>query len=338
VSLHGSLETFALPDVLALLSSTHKTGELRIVGDRSQGSVWVDRGGLVQTAVPRAVTHVDALFELLRLPEGMFTFEQDVAAPKPEAPIGLDDLVVEAQLRLEEWRAIEAVVPSTEAGVKLQADVDEDVTLTPEQWKVLVAAVDGGTVGSVAERLTLGEFDACRCVRDLVDLSVIRIVEAPAKPKPSAKRERPAPAPVAEPVEAVVESAPVEAVVAGTDEIDESVPTEVAAEALAAFAGDDVATEVSGPAAAGDALDQPAQADETDEADETVEADDDDQTPLPGQPLPAWALAGDGDDDDAAAQAARLAVSDPAALEELVEGEEPINRGLLLKFLSSVRS
>jgi hypothetical protein len=37
-------------------------------------------------------------------------------------------------------------------------------------------------------------------------------------------------------------------------------------------------------------------------------------------------------------QAARLAVSDPAALEELVEGEEPINRGLLLKFLSSVRS
>src|SRR5437899_7691325 len=168
VSLHGSLETFALPDVLALLSSTAKTGELRVVGDRVQGSVWVERGQLVATQVGRGSDHVDSLFELLRLTDGMFTFEQNSQPAKPEPPVGLDALLVQAQERLVEWRGIEQVVPSTEASLQLRPAVTDDVLLTPEQWQVLVAAVEGATVDAVAERLGFGEFEACRPVRDLV--------------------------------------------------------------------------------------------------------------------------------------------------------------------------
>src|SRR5437588_183387 len=52
VSLQGSLETFALPDVLTLLASTAKSGELRVTGagtggDVERGAVAGNRGRVV---------------------------------------------------------------------------------------------------------------------------------------------------------------------------------------------------------------------------------------------------------------------------------------------------
>ena len=48
MSLEGTLETIALPDVLALLSVTAKTGELRVESDEAAGSVWLDAGRVRQ--------------------------------------------------------------------------------------------------------------------------------------------------------------------------------------------------------------------------------------------------------------------------------------------------
>ena len=352
MSLHGSLETFALTDVLALLSSTHKTGELRIVGDRSQGSVWVDAGQVVQTAVPPARSHVDALFELLRLPSGMFTFEQGLAAPEPGQPQALEPLVVEAEERLSEWRAIEAVVPSAAVAVRLQASVDGDVRMTPEQWRMLVAAVDGGTVSSVCERLELGEFDACRGVRDLVILGLVRVeaVAEPVKTSASASAAGPASASVkVKLVEAPAAPVAAEAEAGAADGVADGDPDPLAALAAVAAA-----------TAADGATPGPDGAEDDDLRAPTAAAEDD--VPLPGQPLPAWALGDDGDDDQdgdrmaepaaAAGESEQAGVgaaslhamatavaagADPESL-EMVEGDEPINRGLLLKFLSSVRS
>ena len=45
MALQGTLETFALPDVLRLLASTHKTGRLRLTGAAGSGSLWLDRRG-----------------------------------------------------------------------------------------------------------------------------------------------------------------------------------------------------------------------------------------------------------------------------------------------------
>ena len=38
MALQGNIETFALPDVLRLLSSTSKTGKLRLEGTRGEGT------------------------------------------------------------------------------------------------------------------------------------------------------------------------------------------------------------------------------------------------------------------------------------------------------------
>src|SRR5439155_2335844 len=119
VSLHGTLETFALPDVLTLLTATKKSGELRVVGGRIDGRVWFDAGEVVGADVAGGTSAVDAIFELLRLPSGTFSFDADRTAPSPGAPAATDILLADAQARLSEWREIETVIPSLDHLVRL---------------------------------------------------------------------------------------------------------------------------------------------------------------------------------------------------------------------------
>ena len=195
VSLHGSLQTFALPDVLTLLASTKKTGELQVTGARLDGRVWVVSGQLVGAEAGRTTDAVDAVFELLRLTDGDFAFEQDQSAPRPAAPRALEPVVAEAQERLAEWQEIAAVVPSLDAEVRLVADPPTDVvTLPASQWRLAVTLASERTVGAMADRLGLGEFAACRAVKGLIEsgLASVSVGEETSPTEPML-----APAPVA---------------------------------------------------------------------------------------------------------------------------------------------
>ena len=192
MSLQGTLETIPLPDVLALLAATRKSGELRVAGSRGNGRVWMRDGSVVGADVPRAATPVDAVFELLRLTAGTFSFEADTPAPDPGAPLAVEGLVAEATKRLGEWRAIEAVVPSTACLVALSPELAaESVTVSRTQWKELVAVATGRDVTGVMQRLGIGEFDACRTVKELVDAGLVTIEAAPAPAAPAPEARAP---------------------------------------------------------------------------------------------------------------------------------------------------
>ena len=202
MSLQGTLETIPLPDVLALLAATKKTGELRVSGTRGDGRLWLRDGSVVAADVLRATTPVDAVFELLRMRTGTFAFDSGAAAPQPGEPVAVEALVAAAQARLAEWKAIEAVVPSTSCLVTLAAELAKDsVTISRRQWQDLVAVAGGGDVNGVMKRLRIGEFDACRTVKDLVDAGLVKVAaaatSAPEAPEPPAP---PAPPSAAAPV------------------------------------------------------------------------------------------------------------------------------------------
>ena len=123
MALQGTLDTFALPDVLRLLAATKKTGRLRITGGRGTGSVWAAAGeivGIEATHAPHANEPVDALFELLRFQDGAFTFDAEATHDDPAPPTDVEILLAQAEALLDEWRAIEAVVPSMDAWVTLR--------------------------------------------------------------------------------------------------------------------------------------------------------------------------------------------------------------------------
>ena len=368
MSLQGSLDTFALPDVLVLLASTKKDGELRVVGGRTDGKVFVDKGHIVQTVIGgKDVSPVDGVFELLRLTAGTFSFDGEQSAPKPREAAPLDHVMADAQARLAEWREIEKVVPHLDAVIDMAAEApDDEVIVSAPHWTLLVAVAGGRSVHDLMARLGSTEFDTCKQVKALVDARLATVdASAPAKPVRTPVSE-PTPPRASEPAAVKAESAaPRVPASAGERAERPSSEPEPAREPVAvkSAAGEPRMTEEhiddlvnrprkvrastsdgapDGPPA-GPAVGRVPEAPRVKTA--AVKLDDKDEKEEKAAPVgdeahnlvsQLAALAGVEEDKVAETVAAHLA--EGGELPEGADGDEPINRGLLLKFLSSVRN
>lgn len=188
MALQGNLGTFALPEVLRLLAATRKTGCLYVEGDRGRGSVWFDEGSVAAATAGRAVNAVpvdEVLFELLRHRRGSFRFSLDEQPPLETVQVlDLESTLLRALQLLDEWRNLEAVVPSLSHRVELVPELTVGhVTVDAGRWATLAAIADGTSVGKLAETLGMGEIDVSRAVRDLVDMGVV-LVAPPAGTQP----------------------------------------------------------------------------------------------------------------------------------------------------------
>jgi len=300
VSLEGSLETVALPEVLNLLSDRSKTGELHVAGARASGQLWFDAGHLAGFEVGRCEHAVDALFDLLRNEGGDFRFTADAPLPDTACGCGATDgdirpALKQAEARLVEWAEIVAVVPSLDHEVFLAASAPgAEVLLDAAQWAMVVAIGEGRTVHDVLDHLGAPEFDGCRSIKGLVDAALVDVFD----PRQTGDADTPA----ADDGVLDAESDQGLTVDASSDAAGD------AREALSALIDGLVPNGTNGSQA---------------------EAD----TPA--------TVSGDAADHDSGLAADTGTVDGAAAAdsEADVEAEaEPINRGLLLKFLSSVRS
>ena len=184
MSLEGSLETIALPEVLQLLSDTSKSGELLVSGDRGDGRLWFDDGRLSGFDVQRCAEASDALFELLRAGSGRFSFDAGTALPDTAHSVGGDGgedvrpILEVAQAHLEEWSGIVEVVPSLDHRVALSPEApSEKVELSAAQWSLSVVIGEGRSVGEVLDRAVLSEFEGCRSLKTLVETGLVSVSE-----------------------------------------------------------------------------------------------------------------------------------------------------------------
>ncbi len=200
--LQGTLDVFSLDEVLGLLSGAKKTGVLKISGDRGSGSLNLRSGALVAGSAELASGDngiSDAIFELLRFESGSFVFDasDDVAGSDSEQ---LSIVLEAAHVRLGEWKAIEAVVPSMHHLVMLAGDLGvPQVTIDAAEWGAIVMVGEGKTVGAISGRLGLGEVDGSRRIKDLVERGLVSLVApdfAPASELPSRSSAMPAAPPI----------------------------------------------------------------------------------------------------------------------------------------------
>lgn len=191
MALQGTLDTFSLPDVLRLLATTGKTGCLHLDGDRGRGSVWLDDGTLVAAAADRAAEGAsidEVIFEMLRFDRGSFSFAVDERSPHGEHPTDLEVALRRATQLLDEWRDLEAVVPSLTHKVAMAPELTvEQVTIDAERWQALVAIAGGRPVGELGDALGQGELGVTRTVSDLVELGVA-VVQPPETKRSSSSR------------------------------------------------------------------------------------------------------------------------------------------------------
>jgi hypothetical protein len=375
VSLQGSLETFALPDVLVLLASTKKDGELRVVGGKVDGHIWVEMGQIVHSDVNgRETASVDAVFELLRLDAGTFSFEPDSEAPARHEADMIDLVLADAQVRLGEWKEIAKVVPHLDVLVDMAEDAPgEEVVITSTDWRLLRAVAGGCTVSDLMQKLGDTEFDTCKTVKELVDGQLVSI-DVNFKPKQVAT----SPSAAASKAQAQAKAEPRRDVagVNGVDGVDAEPERQVArtqvpearrdtdrereresdrdreresdarksAAAASAERSDaaaqleDLVNEVARPrkvratttASGGPEAPEPAPANRP-AAKAAPVADE-------AKALVAQLAALEGENEDKIAKKVEEHLARGGELPDVPEGDEPINRGLLLKFLSSVRN
>lgn len=219
MALQGTIDTFELTEVARLLAAGAKTGVLRLEGSRGSGRVWVNGGKVTAIEVdhaPRAGSHAEAMFELLRFDDGNFTFASGALADPEGAPTEMEGILGDAEAQLAEWREIELVVPTTRIHVSLRPELTRgDVVLDRQRWR-LVAAIGGGiTVAALGEVMDLGELPVSRAVKELIELGVVDLDAARVEEPLVAEVEivTPEPArvfePVIEPEAAIAEPSPV---------------------------------------------------------------------------------------------------------------------------------
>ncbi|MGF1598225.1 MAG: DUF4388 domain-containing protein [Acidimicrobiales bacterium] len=213
--LQGSLDNFALDEVLGLLSSTSKTGRLRLHGDRGRGVLTLREGKLVAAEASCAVDESpaeDVVFELLRFERGEFVFEPvEVEAGSQSRDVS--QVLAAAESRLVDWRSIEAVVPSPDHLVAPVATLPaEEVKINRAEWAVLLLVGVGCPVADLCDRLGSGELEGSRQIKALAERGLVTVVEgAPSvPPRPALNGSTRAAPPVPSP-SAVLEPRPVTA-------------------------------------------------------------------------------------------------------------------------------
>jgi hypothetical protein len=181
VALQGSIDTFALADVLRLLASTGKTGLLALDGDRGRGEVVVLDGTVASVAmvgVDRPQVSLDEeLFELLRFEAGDFEFtaHDDLAVDGADS-WEIEQLLGQAASLLDEWGRIESVVPSLDAWVRLRPELGTDeVTIGASGWRTVAAVGSGTTVAGLAAVMGATDLGIGREVHALVEIGVLEV-------------------------------------------------------------------------------------------------------------------------------------------------------------------
>jgi hypothetical protein len=175
VALQGTLDTFALPDVLRLLSSTRKSGRLAVTTERGDGVVWLVDGELTTTRFGDGdLPPVDVLFELLRSDGGSFEFDTDQPDTHGGEAQGLESVLAEAEQMLAQWNDVVAVIPSVHSQLTLASEIDADsVTIDREDWRRLAAIGAASTTRELQAQLGLGELSAALAVKGLVEAGLV---------------------------------------------------------------------------------------------------------------------------------------------------------------------
>ncbi len=121
---------------------------------------------------------IDAVFDLLRWPDGDFGFDPEVE-DTDDVGISLDPTHVlgEARARNESWSRLEALVPSPDSVLTVPVVLEHDPSVSRDEW-ALLALVDGRRrVRDLVELTGAGQFAITTTLAHLVQRGLLRVVD-----------------------------------------------------------------------------------------------------------------------------------------------------------------
>ncbi len=162
-SMSGRLEDVPMPDVLQLIGSSRQSGVLKISAGRS-GRVYIREGQIFHAEID-GEEHLGprkALSRLVGWEEGAFELGPP-AGDEIETTLceQTEALIMDALRQLDELRLIQSDLPSSDATVTLQQELESPLRdLSPEKLDLLQLAHNCKTVQEVLDASSLSDVDA----------------------------------------------------------------------------------------------------------------------------------------------------------------------------------
>jgi hypothetical protein len=195
--LQGTFDTLALPEVLGLLAHANKTGALWLEAGPATAAIYLvdgrccaaqsgDLPGKVDDAASLLNRVVDLCFAAARTEDGSFRFGAEEPPWVCSETVAVDVAIDELARLLDEWREIQAVIPSLDCRVRLSEELGSDgIVVDPERWRLLVAVDGRRTVRELVRKVNRPVLDICHAVVALVDAGAASIQAPPAAATPS---------------------------------------------------------------------------------------------------------------------------------------------------------
>jgi hypothetical protein len=192
--LQGTLETLSLPELLGLLAQSRKTGALWLDAANSSAVVYIadgrccaaessDAGEPLADAPALMARVVDVCFAIERADDGSFRFGPEQPPWACAETVDLEVAIDELARLVEEWREIQAVIPSLECRIRLADELGvEELSVDRECWQLVVALDGRRSVRDLVRKTNRPVLDVCHAILALVDAGAVSVGPAPAAP------------------------------------------------------------------------------------------------------------------------------------------------------------
>jgi signal peptidase I len=197
MALKGTFDVMSFQELLTVLAKNRATGRLYIRRRSGGVSVAFESGQLVDAVMGNGSSNgsgdlrhrlEEVYFELLDVRSGSFEFKPETVDGSAGNPLRVDALLARAR-RLEERRRIEAM---RDHRPKPIVDPGRDkVTLTRDQWRLVMAADGRRSIRDIAKTLGRSESAVCMMVNGLLEKGVLELLDP--SPEPAGDDSAPAP-------------------------------------------------------------------------------------------------------------------------------------------------
>jgi hypothetical protein len=194
VVLQGTLETLALPELLGLLAQSRKTGALWLDAANSSAVLYIvegrccaaessDAGETLDDAAALLARVIDICFAVERADDGTFRFGPEDPQWACEETVDLEVAIDELARLVEEWRDIQAVIPSLDCRIRLADELGvEQLVVDRERWQLIVALDGRRSVRDLVRKTNRPVLEVCHAILALVDSGAVNVGPPPAPP------------------------------------------------------------------------------------------------------------------------------------------------------------
>jgi hypothetical protein len=182
VLLRGTVSDFPLETIVQLLGATKKTGRIEVRSDDGPSVLGMADGRLVSATSGEEEGEL-ALGSAFTAPDGEFDFVPMSEGPQANLSGEIDELLDRAATVRDRLVAVRALIPSPRSHFTLsdRATRQDNITLTPDQWRALTKIDPQRDAAAVAEELHMRRLPTMMLIADLIRGGFVDVVPAEAE-------------------------------------------------------------------------------------------------------------------------------------------------------------